>query len=114
MGHLKVSAFRALALSLGWLEPAAPLPDVQTIAQSLNTKTKRPACTVSKPNPWRAFIERFMDAGVEVKAIHAPEALCDRSLHRIKHCCFLGSFLCCQSMSWTAKKRLRKRGPYGK
>ena len=71
MGRVKVADFRALALSLGWLEPTAPLPDVQTIAQSLNTKPKRPASTVSKANPWRALIERWMDAGVQGKAIHA-------------------------------------------
>lgn len=71
MGRVKVADFRALALNLGWLEPAAPLPDVQTIAQSLSTKSKRPASTVSKANPWRALIARWMDAGVEGKAIHA-------------------------------------------
>jgi hypothetical protein len=113
MGHIKFAEFRALALSLGF-EPAAPLPNVQTIAQCLNTKTKRPASTGSKANPWRALFERRMNAGVEGKAIHAPEALSDRSQHRIEHRSFLGRFLCCQPLSGTAKKRLRRRGPCGK
>lgn len=40
MGRVKVAQFRALALSLGWLEPSAALPDVPTIAQSLAPKTQ--------------------------------------------------------------------------
>ena len=39
MGRVKVGQFRALALSLGWLEPTAQLPDLPTIAQSLATKS---------------------------------------------------------------------------
>lgn len=71
MGRRKVAQFRALALSLGWLEPNAPLPDVPTIAQSLATKPKRAASTVSKALPWREAVTRSMAAGVEGKAIHA-------------------------------------------
>jgi transposase len=71
MGRVKVAQFRALALSLGWLEPSAPLPDVPTIAQSLTTKPKRSASTVSKAQPWREAVTRWMAAGVEGKAIHA-------------------------------------------
>jgi hypothetical protein len=71
MGRVKVAQFRALALSLGWLEPNAPLPDVPTIAQSLATKPKHATSTVSKAQPWREAVTRWMAAGVEGKAIHA-------------------------------------------
>ena len=71
MGRVKVAQFRALALSLGWLEPSAPLPDVPTFAQSLAPKPKRAASTVSKAQPWREAVTRWMAAGVEGKAIHA-------------------------------------------
>lgn len=59
MGRVKVAQFRALALSLGWLEPSALLPDVPTIAQSLAPKPKRAASTVSKAQPWREAITRW-------------------------------------------------------
>jgi hypothetical protein len=71
MGRVKVAQFRALALSQGWLEPSAPLPDVPTIAQSLTPRPKRPASTVSKAQPWREPVARWMATGVEGKAIHA-------------------------------------------
>ena len=71
MGRVKVAQFRALALSLGWLEPNAPLPDVAKLALSLATKPKRAASTVSKALPWREAVTRWMAAGVEGKAIHA-------------------------------------------
>ena len=71
MGRLKVAQFRAVALGLGWLEPSAPLPELQTIAQSLSPTAKRPDSTVSKAQPWRGLVERWMDAGVEGVAIHA-------------------------------------------
>jgi hypothetical protein len=60
MGRVKVGQFRALALNLGWLEPTAPLPDLPTIAQSLATKHKRAASTVSKVQPWREAVTRWM------------------------------------------------------
>lgn len=71
MGRVKVASFRTLALGLGWLEPTQPLPDLQTIAQSLSTTVKRSASTVSKAQPWREQVARWMQAGVEGVAIHA-------------------------------------------
>jgi transposase len=71
MGRVKAAQFRAQALALGWLEPCAQLPDLPTIAQSLGVKTQHASTTVSKAQPWRALIERWMDAGVQGKAIHA-------------------------------------------
>jgi len=60
MGRVKVALFRALAISLGWLEPTAQMPDLPTIAQSLTTKHKRAASTVSKVQPWREAVTRWM------------------------------------------------------
>ena len=71
MGRAKVADFRTLAHDQGWLEPAHPLPDLQAIAQRLSTTTKRPPRTVSKAQPWREQVARWMDAGVQGIAIHA-------------------------------------------
>lgn len=71
MGRVKVANFRELASTHGWLEPDQPLPDVQAIAQSLGTVAKRPASTISKAQPWRTLVARWMDAGVQGVAIHA-------------------------------------------
>ena len=73
MGRVKVASFREHARSLGWLEADLPLPDTRVIAQSLGAVTvaKRPSSTVSKAQPWRAQVARWMDAGVEGVAIHA-------------------------------------------
>lgn len=60
MGRVKVASFRTLALGLGWLEPTQPLPELQTIAQSLSTTAKRSASTVSKAQPWREQVARWM------------------------------------------------------
>jgi hypothetical protein len=71
MGRLKVASFRELAHSLGWLDAELPLPEPQVIAQSLQTVAKRPSSTVSKAQPWREQVARWMAAGVEGVAIHA-------------------------------------------
>jgi hypothetical protein len=41
------------------------------VAQSLAPKPKRAASTISKAQPWREAVTRWMAAGVEGKAIHA-------------------------------------------
>jgi transposase len=71
MGRSKVASFREHSRSLGWLEPDLPLPDTEAIAQGLGAIAKRPSSTVSKAQPWRAQVARWMDAGVEGVAIHA-------------------------------------------
>jgi transposase len=71
MGRNKVASFRALAFGLGWLEVDSPLPELQTIAQGLGTTAQRATSTVSKAQPWREQIARWMDSGVEGVAIHA-------------------------------------------
>ena len=38
MGRVKVASFREHAHSLGWLQAESPLPDTETIAQSLDTQ----------------------------------------------------------------------------
>jgi hypothetical protein len=72
MGRVKVAQFRALAQSLGWLQPSTALPNLPAIAQALGiTSPKRPGSTVSKAQPWREPVARWMASGVEGKAIHA-------------------------------------------
>ena len=71
MGRVKVASFREHARNLGWLEAELPLPDTHAIAQSLGAVSKRPASTVSKAQPWREQVARWMAAGVEGVAIHA-------------------------------------------
>ena len=71
MGRVKVASFREHARSLGWLEVTQALPDVQTIALSFAADTKRASSTVSKAQPWREQVARWMQAGVEGAAIHA-------------------------------------------
>jgi transposase len=71
MGRVKVSNFRALAQRLGWLQADQPLPDLNTIAQGLGLSGKRAASTISKAQPFREQVARWMQAGVEGVAIHA-------------------------------------------
>jgi transposase len=71
MGRVKVANFRELARTQGWLEPHNPLPDVRCIAQHLVVQAKRPSSTVSKAQPWRELIARWMETGIEGVAIHA-------------------------------------------
>lgn len=71
MGRVKVAIFREHALKQGWLDPELPLPEASTIAHSLESQVKRGAATVSKAQPWRALVAKWMAAGVQGVAIHA-------------------------------------------
>lgn len=71
MGRAKVANLRQLAQEQGWLDPIKPLPDVSVIAQHIGAEFKRAKSTVSKAQPWRELIERWVNAGVEGVAIHA-------------------------------------------
>ena len=73
MGREKLAAFRALALAQGWLEPGSDLPDDAAIATAVG-KARRARSTISSVEPHRARVQRWLDAGVQGKAIHA--ALC--------------------------------------
>jgi len=72
MGREKIAAFRALALRLGWLD-RADLPDEASIAAAVG-QARRARSSVSSVEPYRLVVQRWIDAGVQGKAIHA--ALC--------------------------------------
>ena len=70
MGRDKAGELRTLALSQGWLEAGAELPDDAAIAAAL--KPSRRACsTISCVEPFREVVQRWVDAGVQSRAIHA-------------------------------------------
>lgn len=73
MGRSKVGTLRALASTQGWLDLSLPVPDESALAQGLgnSSQASRPSSTVSKAQPWRALVARWMDAGVQGVAIHA-------------------------------------------
>ncbi len=57
MGRDKAGALRALALSRGWLDAAAVLPDDEAIAAALKP-ARRAAFTVSSVEPFREVMLR--------------------------------------------------------
>jgi transposase len=70
MGRDKLAALRALAEAQGWLAAQAELPDDQTLTQALGAR-RRAASTVSSVEPLREVVQRWFDAGVQGRAIHA-------------------------------------------
>ena len=70
MGRRKVAAFRLLADAQGWLKPEAPLPDDAAIAAVLSAP-RRASSTVSRVEPYRAQVERWVGQGVHGVAIHS-------------------------------------------
>ena len=70
MGRDKAGELHALALSKGWLESAAELPDDAQIADALKP-ARRAASTISTVEPFRAVVARWADLGVQSRAIHA-------------------------------------------
>lgn len=70
MGRDRLAVFRALAERHGWLAAQAPLPDDATLAAALGAP-KRAASTISSVEPLREVVQRWFDAGVQGRAIHA-------------------------------------------
>ena len=70
MGRDKLSALRTMAEQQGWLDPDAPVPDDATIAAALGVG-RRASSTVSSVEPHRELVQRWLDAGVQGRAIHA-------------------------------------------
>ena len=69
MGRRKASDWRAAALARGWLDPAAALPDDETIVAVLEPP-KRAASTVSSLEDHRPLIALWVEQGVSGTAIH--------------------------------------------
>ena len=70
MGRDKVAEVRTLALSRGWLDGASELPDDAAIAAALKP-SRRASSTISTVEPFREIVKRWVDAGVQSRAIHA-------------------------------------------
>jgi hypothetical protein len=70
MGRDKLYELAALARERGWLEAGAELPDDAAIAQALKPR-RRAASTVSAAEPLREVVQRWFNAGVQGRAIHA-------------------------------------------
>jgi transposase len=70
MGRDKLAALRALAEAQGWLAADAELPDDESLNRALGAR-RRAASTVSSVEPLREVVQRWFDAGVQGRAIHA-------------------------------------------
>ncbi len=70
MGRDKLGELRTLALSRGWLDSASELPDDEAIAAALSPG-RRASSTISSVEPFRQAVQRWVDAGVQSRAIHA-------------------------------------------
>lgn len=70
MGRDKLAALRAVAEQRGWLAEGAELPDDASLAEALGPR-RRASSTVSSVEPLRAVVQRWFDAGVQGRAIHA-------------------------------------------
>jgi transposase len=70
MGRDKAGELRTLALSRGWLQAAGELPDDEAIAAALKPG-RRASSTISSVEPFRETLQRWVDAGVQSRAIHA-------------------------------------------
>lgn len=70
MGRDKLAELRALAEQRGWLAEGAELPDDAALAEALGPR-RRASSTVSSVEPLRAVVQRWFDAGVQGRAIHA-------------------------------------------
>ena len=70
MGRDKLGALRAMAQAQGWLDAGADVPDDETIVAALATP-RRASSTISSVEPYRAVVQRWFDAGVQGRAIHA-------------------------------------------
>ncbi len=70
VGRDKLGELRALALSRGWLDAQAELPDDASLAAAMAPR-RRAASTVSSVEPLRSFVQHWFDAGVQGRAIHA-------------------------------------------
>ena len=70
MGRDKLATLRSVAQQRGWLDCQAPLPDDQTIAAAIGPP-QRASSTVSSVQPHRQVVQRWFEAGVQGRAIHA-------------------------------------------
>jgi transposase len=70
MGRDKLYALKALAEQHGWLQ-GSELPDDAALAAALGATRRVAASSVSSAEPHRELVQRWLDAGVQGRAIHA-------------------------------------------
>ena len=68
ISRVTVHKYRSLAEAHGYLDPAVPLPDTQTIAQALGPAPQPPR-TISSVEPYRSVVIDLLDRGVEMMTI---------------------------------------------
>lgn len=69
MGRHKVAELRAIALSHGWMDPAAPLPEVQTLAEALGKREAEPGPS-SSILPYQEEVKSWWEQGICGTTIH--------------------------------------------
>ena len=70
MGRDKLGELRAVAQQHGWLDASAEVPDDGAIVAALGAG-QRASSTVSSVEPHRETVRRWLEAGVQGRAIHA-------------------------------------------
>lgn len=70
MGRDKLGTLRAVAQAQGWLDAGADVPDDEAIVAALGS-SRRASSTVSSVEPHREAVKRWLQAGVQGRAIHA-------------------------------------------
>ena len=70
MGRDKLGALRAVAQAHGWLDAGAEVPADEAIVAALG-QGRRASSTISSVEPHREVVRRWLDAGVQGRAIHA-------------------------------------------
>ncbi|TDN63161.1 hypothetical protein B0G77_6788 [Paraburkholderia sp. BL10I2N1] len=71
MGRKKLTAVRRVALELGWLDPAQPLPEDTVIAGRFGRTPHLPSTCVSTLEPFREQITRWFESDVQGTTIHS-------------------------------------------
>ncbi len=70
MGRDKLGALRTVAEQQGWLDASADVPGDEAIVAALGAG-RRARSTVSSVEPHREIVRRWLEAGVQGRAIHA-------------------------------------------
>ena len=70
LGRDKITELLKVAQAHAWLNVATELPDDASIVQAMSPP-RRAASTVSRLEPLREVVQRWLDAGVQGSAIHA-------------------------------------------
>jgi transposase len=70
MGRDKLGALRAVAEEQGWLDASADMPGDEAIVAAVGAK-RRARSTISSVEPHREVVSRWLEAGVQGRAIHA-------------------------------------------